>query len=63
MQITGRTYYGGGRNMKYRIDGPAYLGAPNVWEIIQIETTRRICSCYTEEDATKIWALLEGKTG
>ena len=49
--------------MKYRIDGPAYLGAPNVWEIIQVETTRRICTCYTEEDAGKIREYLEGKTG
>jgi len=47
--------------MKYRIDGPAYVGAPTEWDIIEVKTSLRICTCYTEEAAAMIRDFLEGE--
>ena len=45
--------------MKYRIDGPAYEDAPEVWEIVDIDHDRVLVICFTSQLATRIFEMLE----
>lgn len=48
--------------MKYRIDSPAYEGAPQVWDVVRIEDDFVVCRIFTkEEDAEMIRDLYEAR--